>query len=82
MICHPSNFQIRQEGEGGEGPTILKREKQDDISVFSHAYLLLRTWAVWKRNQHLSLIFPTLFVLVWIPGFVVTFMFLNSVVSQ
>ena len=33
------NFQIRQEG-GGEGPTILKRKKQDDIHVFSHAYLL------------------------------------------
>ena len=44
--------------------------------------LTLRTWAVWKRNQRLSIIFPTLFVLVWIPGFVVTFMFVNSVVCQ
>jgi hypothetical protein len=40
MICHPSNFQIRKEGEGGGGPTILKREKQDDIHDFSHAYPL------------------------------------------
>jgi hypothetical protein len=28
---------------GGEGPTILKREKQDDIRVFSRAYLLARS---------------------------------------
>jgi len=46
----------------------------------SEMILTLRTWAVWNRNQHLSITLPILYVLAWGSGFVLIGMFLNSIV--
>jgi hypothetical protein len=45
----------------------------------SEMLLTFRTWAVWKRNQRLSIILPILYVLVWGSGFVTLGIYLNSV---
>ena len=49
--------------------------------VFNHyltVILTIRTWAVWNRNKHLTIILPILFVLVWGSCFVFLGKFLVS----
>jgi len=46
----------------------------------SEMILALRTWAVWNRNQRLSVILPILYVLVWGSGVVAICSFLNSMI--
>jgi len=45
----------------------------------SEMLLTLRTWAVWGRNNRLSIILPILYALFWGSGFVILGIFLNSV---
>lgn len=45
----------------------------------SEMLLTYRTWAVWNRNQRLSIILPILYALVWGSGFVVLSIFLKSI---
>jgi len=45
----------------------------------SDMILTLRTWAVWNRNQRLSIILPILYVLVWGSCFVILVICINSI---
>jgi len=45
----------------------------------SEMILTIRTWAVWNRNKYLSIILPTLYVLVWGSCVIIVCIFLNSI---
>ena len=44
--------------------------------------LTLRTWAVWNRNQRLSIILPVLYSLCWGSGFIITLLFGKSITCE
>ena len=44
--------------------------------------LMLRTWAVWNRDQCLSIIFPILYILFWGSGFAILAIFVKSITCK
>jgi len=44
--------------------------------------LTIRTWAVWGRNQRLSIILPILYSLCWISGLVISVRIINSITCK
>ncbi|KIM36931.1 hypothetical protein M413DRAFT_31325 [Hebeloma cylindrosporum] len=44
----------------------------------SETILTLRTWAVWDRDRRLSIILPSLYVLLWFPSYVIDVLFVKS----
>lgn len=40
--------------------------------------LTLRTWAVWDQNPRLSIILPTLYVLLWVQSYIIVGIYVNS----
>ena len=48
------------------------------INWYITVLLTLRTWAAWERNLRLSIILPALYVLLWIPSYVINGIFVHS----
>ena len=48
------------------------------INWYLTVILTLRTWAVWNRNQILSIVFPILYSLCWGSGLIMTVQFIKS----
>jgi len=73
-----------QFGRGMTKTTCAKIYPLDGVLIVfgfaaSEMVLSLRTWAVWNRNQRLTIILPILYVLVWGSAFAVLGIYLNSV---
>ena len=62
----------------------IREQVQRTLPLLSHIYwcliviLTLRTWAVWNRNQRLSIILPILYIVCWGSGLALVVRFINS----
>ena len=73
----------------GHWVCFIRERVQRTLPISSHTdfgslpvLLTLRTWAVWNRNQRLSIILLVLYSLCWGSALIITFWFGNSITSK